>query len=396
MQPRFFRPLVLAASLALPTARLSGDASKGLFADPLPSHYRTGHRLTTALQQPISASWKGVPLRTVLRRLSHEREVAILLDRRVDPDQLVQVETGDRPFRSAVNEVARTTQLGVTQVGNCLVVAPPIPVLRLRTLIALRDTELSRAASLSGSATQLRAQRATIAWDDLERPADIVSRIGRQFGLTIVGLDQIPHDLWAGATLPEVTAVEALSLVLNQFDLTFEWVPRESSVRLVRVPDRVAIERTYTLRNKSAPQTLRTLQSEIEGLDAETQGNKLVVRGTLEQHEAVSAVIRGSKGSGSSKSKQLPVQVEKHSFELQAGGVSLQELFEELKKQGLPIEYSAVELRAAGIDLDRKVSVNLPRLSATQFLTRLLDPHGLTFEFEHGTVVISPKRPRQP
>src|ERR1700732_4914824 len=93
-----------------------------------------------------------------------------------------------------------------------------------------------RSASIAGAA-ELRTQKATISWEDLERPAEIVSRIGQQFGLTIVGLEQVPHDLWAGAAIPDATVCEALSLVLNQFDLTFERLPGGAGVRLVRTPD---------------------------------------------------------------------------------------------------------------------------------------------------------------
>ncbi len=258
MLARFCRALLLAACLLTPASGNWADASGGtLFPDALPAHYRTGRRFTAALEQPLSGSWKGVPLRSVLRRLSHEQQIAILLDRRVDADQELQIETGDRPLRSAVDEIARATRLGVTQVGNCLIVAPAVPVLRLRTLIALRDKGLQRDSASDAAAAQLRTQKATIAWEDLERPAEIVTRIGRQFGLSVVGLEQMPHDLWAGATIPEATASEALSLVLNQFDLTFEWLPHESGVRLVPIPTQVAIERTYTLHGKSAAQTLR-------------------------------------------------------------------------------------------------------------------------------------------
>ncbi|HXY36897.1 MAG TPA: STN domain-containing protein [Planctomycetaceae bacterium] len=388
---RFCRALLLVGCLLEPGATAWAGSSTGLFPDPLPAHYRTGRNFTTALEQSISGSWKGVPLRSVLRRLSHEREVSILLDRRVDPDQDVKVETVDQPFRAVINEIAQATQLGVTQVGNCLVIAPATPILRLRTLVALRDMELAKRSASFEGASQLRTQKATIAWDDLERPADIVAGIGRQFGLSIVGLELIPHDLWAGATIPEATAPEALSLVLNQFDLTFEWLPRESGVRLVQAPAHPTIERSYSLRGKRAPQTIRILHSLIDGLDAQTRGNRLVVRGTVEQHEIVESVIRGANGSLQAKSKQTPVPIEKQSFMLQAGGVSLQELLIELKKQGLPLEYDAAVLKRAGVDLRRKVDVDLPRLPAAQFLARLLEPYGLTFRFEHGAVLVFPK-----
>ncbi len=309
MRASFYRRVTLWACLWATAAAAPGETPKSLFPDPLPTHYRTGRRFTTALEQPISGSWKGVPLRAILRRLSNERQIAILLDRRVDPEQELQVETGDRPLRAAVNEIAQATQLGVTQVGNCLIVAPAVPVLRLRTLIALRDRELERDVAGGEGLSQVRGHRNTVSWDDLDRPSEIVSRIGRQFGLSIVGLEQVPHDLWAGATIPEATASEALSLVLNQFDLTFEWLPRETGVRLVRVPEHVTIERTYTLRGKSTSQMLRTLHSMIEGLDAQARGNKLIVRGTLEQHEMVAAALRAPKNSlpTMTKKSSLPV-----------------------------------------------------------------------------------------
>src|SRR5271170_8205396 len=110
MVARFYRAFLLAACLSTSASGARADASSTLFADALPAHYRTGRRFTTALEQPISGSWKGVPLRSVLRRLSHERQISILLDRRVDPDQEVQLETGDRSLRSALHELVRVTR----------------------------------------------------------------------------------------------------------------------------------------------------------------------------------------------------------------------------------------------------------------------------------------------
>ena len=55
------------------------------------------------------------------------------------------------------------------------------------------------------------------------------------------------------------------------------------------------------------------------------------------------------------------------------------------------MEYDAALLKKAGVDLRRKVDIDLPRLPAAEFLTRLLDPYKLTFRFEHGTVVVFPK-----
>jgi len=374
-------------------ALASGAESKtAVFSDPLPAHYRTQGRFAAALDRPISATWKGVGLRSILRRLSHEREIAILLDRRADPEQEIQIDTGEQSLRSAVDKIARLAHLAVTRVGNSLLLAPAAAASRLRTLVALRENELARGdLDFSDHLLRLRTQRATIRWDDLDRPADILRGISRQFGLSIAGIEQIPHDLWAGAVIPEATAAEALSLVLNQFDLTFEWADRGAGVRLVAIPASVTIERSYALHGKSAGETLRVLHSKIEGLDAEIRDGQLVVRGTLEQHELVAAVVGLSKGPMRTTGRRPATPLERLSFALQARGVNLPELFDELRKQGLKIQYNADDLRKAGVDLKQKVSVDLPHLPASQFFTRLLDPYGLTFHFDHSTVIVVPK-----
>ncbi|HUE12649.1 MAG TPA: STN domain-containing protein [Planctomycetaceae bacterium] len=368
------------------------ETQTGIFSDPLPTRYRTQGRFTAALNRSISATWKGVPLRSMLRRLAREREIAILLDRRVDPDQEIEIDTGERSLRSAVDEIARLAHLAVSRVGNSLLVGPPAASFRLRTLVALRERELAiRDIDSSDRLFRLRTERATIRWDDLERPSDIVRMIGRQFRLSIAGIELIPHDLWAGAVAPEATAAEALSLVLNQFDLTFEWTDRGAGIRLIAVPPTVAIERSYALHGRPAGETLRTLHSKIEGLEAEVRGGKLLVRGSLEQHEAVASVLGLSKDPKRTMGKRPTTPLERQSFTLQAHGVSLRDLLDELKKQGLTIEYNADELQKAGIDLKQKVSCDLPQLPAPQFFSRLLDPYGLTFRFDHAAVVIRPK-----
>lgn len=52
----------------------------------------------------------------------------------------------------------------------------------------------------------------------------MLKEVADKFKIEIDGLDQRPHDLWAKTSLPQVTATEALSLLLVQFDSTFEFV----------------------------------------------------------------------------------------------------------------------------------------------------------------------------
>jgi hypothetical protein len=366
-------------------------ASTGVLPDLLPTRYRTQGRFTAALEQPISATWRGISIRSLLRRLSRDREIAILLDRRVDPDQEAGLDTGARSLRSAVDELGRLANLGVTQVGNCLMIAPPAAAGRLRTLVALRQQELSAGdVDDSNRASQLKSRHATVAWSDLDRPADIVAAIAAQFGLALAGTERIPHDLWAGAAIPEATAPEALSLVLNQFDLTFEWTSHGAGVRLVPIPPKIAIKRTYALRGRSAAETLRMLQTKIDELQAETRGNTIIVRGTIEQHEVVASLL-GLAKEGPRPVRRGSVPLERQSFSLQVHGISLRDLLDQLKQQDIPIEYDADTLRKAGIDLEQKVSLDLPKLPSRKFFARLLEPYGLKFRFKGATVIVEPK-----
>jgi hypothetical protein len=117
-------------------------------------------------------------------------------------------------------------------------------------------------------------------------------------------------------------------------------------------------------------------------------GSQLSVRGTIEQHEAVAEVLgltkRASRPAG--RTKTLPL--ERQSFTLQAQNVTLRELIDELTNRGIAIRYDAAALRKSGVDLDRRVSIDVDNLPAREFFGRLFDPHGLKFRFDKGTVVV--------
>src|SRR5579872_7122808 len=90
------------------TSTIIGGPRSAIFSESLPARYRTQSRFSAAIERPIAGTWKGVSLRSILRRLSREREVSILLDRRVDPDQVIDIDTGERSLRSAIDEIAQT------------------------------------------------------------------------------------------------------------------------------------------------------------------------------------------------------------------------------------------------------------------------------------------------
>jgi hypothetical protein len=388
-------PAVLAAVFAIWVAAGETTAAppSGLL-EPLPERCLTDGRLAGALGETVSGKWTGVTLRSLVRSLARDRQVAVLLDRRVDPDQAIEIEIADTTLRRAFEQVAAKANAACTRVGNVLVIAPPPAAARLRTLAALRDAERTSLLRSRRPAAPARP-RATVVWNDFDRPADVLAAMGTKFGLAIEGLDNVPHDLWAGALLPEVTSVEALSLALNQLDLTFEWTPGAAGVRLLPVPRTVAIERSYTTSGSAAAAAIAALKRGSAPADVSFRGGKLVLRGTLEEHETLAPLLRGEKprpaASRPGSMRRGGPPLERQTFSLEVRDVSLAELLEDLRRQGVPLEYDAQQLRRAGVDLDRKVSLKVTKLPAQTFFARLLEPHVLTFRLERNAVIVAPK-----
>ena len=245
------------------------------------------------LVQPISAEWSGVSLRHILRRISEHRKVAILLDRRIDPTQKLQLEYREQAVLAVIHDIAGRVSAGVSVANPVLYIGPPTSAVKLRTLVELRADELSRLSSAIPKDRYLQLmKRRTIHWNDLDAPADLIADIADKYELTINGLDQIPHDLWAGATLPKVTAWQALSLILIQFDLTFEWTEDAKGIRLTAVPDNPAFVKKYRPRRQSARAAVQVWSQRYPELRLEVQDDQVVVYGTVEQHEAIDRLLR--------------------------------------------------------------------------------------------------------
>jgi hypothetical protein len=230
----------------------------------------------------------------------------------------------------------------------------------------------------------------------LTEPAEALRLIAGRFGLRIENPELIPYDLWAGAVLPEMTAAEALTLMLVQRDLTYAWGDDLSSIRLVPLPaDRSAIvvERRYPLTG-SAGETVARWTEKVPGITAEVAGREVVVRGTVEQQEAVDQertgrrVEKGNPGPG----EPAVVPLARRKFSLTVSRVPVKAVMAKLEESGIRFEYDAARLAEAGVDLDAPVSLDLKQADADALLKALFGPTGAAFEVRGATVRLRPAR----
>lgn len=347
-----------------------------------------GSRFRAELDRPISISRDRAELRPLLERVSQTRGVAIVLDRRVDPSTAIEVNLPPLRLRDALSEIAGHANCVAGAVGDTVFIGPRAGAGPLRTLVALRETELDELGeAIGGRAFELRRAR-TIKYEDLERPVELLQRIARDWNLEVDGMEQVPHDLWAGATLAGVNAVDALSLVLVQFDLTFAWTEGAMGIRIVPVPEDVAISRIHDVRRVTPAQAVERVRTAFPELAVRAEGRELHVRGTVEQHEAVARLARGE--SAESRAPQ-PVDfgpLARRRFTFEVVRQPVQAVLEKLIEGGVDIQYDARQLEAAGIDLSRKLSFHVRQATVDELFETICKPVGLGFEVRGETVVL--------
>lgn len=386
---------VAAGILCCVLQQTSADTPAATF-EPL-----TGLRFSGALDARLSGSWVNVEFRSLLSRIAESRRVAILLDRRIDPSRVLSFEPVGKSVREALVELADGAEGSLTVVGSMVVIAPPAPAGRLRTLIQLRVDELSAEVGRSkGAEAKSRlfslAQRNTVRWSDLDTPREILERIAGRWKLSVEGLDNVPHDLWAGAVLPDVNAAEALSLVLNQFDLTFQWTDGAAGIRLVAAPKNASLEKRHSPRSNTAAKALQMIEeAALPGVAAEIDGREIKVRGTAEQHEAIEALLKpGSKSTIGTASKTPRPQpgatpLARRTFTLQTQNAPASAVLDKLKQSGLDVRYDAEKLKAAGVNIDKPITLDLNKAPTKELFEAICRPVGAAFAIDGETVTIS-------
>lgn len=353
--------------------------------------YLAGSSFQRELEKPISTTLSRAELRSFLRTLSAERRVAILLDRRIDPGTEIDANLPPSEFQEALRTIAVQAGGGVSVVGDTVYVGPRTSTGIVRTVVALREAELGEMSDRLGRREFELAENHTFAWDDLERPADLLLRIAQRYGLTVEGIEHVPHDLWSGSTMTGVTAVEALSLILIQFDLTFEWIGDADGVRVGILPDEIVIPRQHTVRGTTPQRARASLLEHFPDLEFDFRGRTIDVVATIEQHEAIAVLARGGSIDDTESGNVDFGPLARRRFQrLRVVRQPLAAVFQTLSANGVAIEFDADELEAAGIDLLEKISIEITDATVDQLFEALCTPVGLAFEVRDETVFLTP------
>ena len=356
-----------------------------------PTNWLTGPNFRQELDRPFSGSWSSVEFRQLLKEVALDRRISIVLDRRLDPSIEVPIDVNNVSLKTGLRGIARQVGGDTTIPENIVYFGPKPATKRLRTLIELRELDLqSKEFTIPKPRRSELMQRRSFESEDLESPRAILEKFIGPVHLTVSNAQVIPHDLWGGMILPDVTIVEAISVILIQFDLTFRWIEKGEGIELIPIPDVVVLERKHHPKQKPAV-VIEQVRDRFPQLEAEIWKTEISVKGLLEEHEAVAAFLRGE-GVNSPVKIEPPQPLQKQLFTLKAERVPLSALIKKLEESAVSFEYDPDELKAAGVDLEQKVQIDVKKATANEFFKLLFDPVRLEFQIDHLTVRLKPKK----
>lgn len=349
--------------------------------------WATGPKCAAEWNRTITGVFENAELRTVLRQLAPDRGLALVLDRRINPNQTVTFSLQQEPLLTGLDRFANRFDANVVLAENVAYFGPTERTRWLRTAIAQAENSMA-----VETGKRPATMRKTIAWDDLTTPREILEQIAGAFHLQIENPDSLPHDLWAAATLPNVTPAEALTLVLIQLDLGWTWRPEGRRIHLTPWQSPALIERTHQPRGKTtAAELAKEWRKQWPELSLTVREQEILVCGRVEDHELVAQTLSSSKPVANTKASAPPTPLSQRRFTLNEKNVPVKAVLQELEKSGAELVFDADILTAAGVDLNRAVTIDVKKATVEEFLRALLGPVNAAATVEGLTISIQPK-----
>lgn len=187
---------------------------------------------------PVKAAWSAIPLRDVAGQLARLSGMPVIIDRRVDPTTPISFEADGESADAVIAGVAAEAGAESARLRSLVRIGPGS---HLDRCVAGEKARIREIARLPAPDRKLLDAAAAWAWPAGSRPRDLVEAAAVESGVTIDGLDGIPHDhfqAFEGASMP---LADRLDMVLAHFDLRVAWARdpggKKPHGRIVPLPD---------------------------------------------------------------------------------------------------------------------------------------------------------------
>ena len=305
--------------------------------------FKTGKELSKALAVEVRWSSVGTDLADQIRDLQNQSEILILRDRRIDPHRLPSVQTEFVSRGHVLRQLTNTIpDGGFCLTDNLAYVGTTQTAHRLPVLLDLKssEAEVIRKKVGAGSFRGLTA-KIDVAWDDLSEPRHILQDHAMIAGITIANPEAVPYDLWAAAHFPRMTFVELTTLILNQFDLTFELAADRPEIIVVAIDPNTILEHRYVVGTRLKPDMAATWKRGSPEIEIHWAGPNATITTTLQQHAFLYALLQDEIYNSSAKDSKSGIpgtSIRTTNYQLNAKRATVGQLIQFFRGQGVTIE----------------------------------------------------------
>ena len=238
--------------------------------------WHTGRDLDLFNRASVSADWTQAKRRERLLEFAKQQKVAVFVDRRVDPNNLINFGKANCTVEQFYWAFAEDQNLGVCKLDDVYYFGPIQTAIPLRILWESLAKENSR---LKKSVVNWSAKKA-IKTASPVIPAAHLNSLALQSGFKITNPEAIPHDVWAGIDLPPMSIDEHVAIFLVGFNKWFERSADGTRLTIVDIPNltdgRIAFSNV-----KNAKDVAKQLKSDFTKLRIRRSSKTITVTGSV-------------------------------------------------------------------------------------------------------------------
>ncbi|WP_437187172.1 hypothetical protein SH668x_000557 [Planctomicrobium sp. SH668] len=358
-----------------------------------PVNFRAGVEFAKVINRPLLLSRDFTPLRALLQSISKDRNVAILLDRRIDPQFLISSNIQSEFLDTGLNELLKPVPAEVVTTGDTLFVTTPDNAAEIRTRIALAEQELRKNKKIPATRQAELLSRTSLRWNDLDSPREILSGTAARDRVTIENPEAIPHDLVAAGSVTSGSLATRLLILLSQYDLEFEWVNGEK-LRIVPQTLGPRIEQEHAYRGKKKQEVLDLIQKQIPDAKFSALSDRVKVTTTLDHHDQL-AIELGNRPARKVTGSLIDTALSKRQFTIKIVNRPFSELIDKLSEQGIEFDRHEALTKEANIDLNQAISLELSKASIDDLLTTACEQLGLAYQIDGMHIDLYPAQNRK-
>jgi hypothetical protein len=356
-------PLAILFAAVLSTAAPAAD----------PPALLTGEAFQKELEGNIDIFWKDKRgLRDALAKLSETKRMAIILDRRVDPDQPIELTVSDVSLEQALRQIASRMKMGVTFFDSMVYFGPESVTYRMGTVAAIAD---DRAASAKKTLPAVNT-------DALATPRELLEAWAVASKVKLHHPELVPHDLWPALRFPAQSAASRATLLLAGFDLAIEFSPDGTHARVIPMPEQPTLTRSYAGGGNPSDRAAQ-ITKQFPRTEVKAESGKIVVTGSAEDHDYIARLLSGK------KIRRTEVGVAQKVYTLEVTNQPLGGVAKALAdKVNVPVEFDD----AVRDKLEQRISFSVKDATLEELFKAMLAKTGLDFEFIEGKVRIIAKK----